>query len=270
MFGPRHAVSAVLDLEFDDGTHRQVVTDRTWKTTTGPMAGRRSTAGRRLGFASRACRVEHGRLRARRVDAGGRAARPAGARFSAYPGEPVRVMRVAARAGGDRAAAGRPRHRLRPEPRRLGALPCQRPAWPEAGAPPRRDAQRGRHGLHREPPQRPCHRRLLPEGRRRRRWSRCSRSTDSATPRSRGSRRRPPRRPGRRVVVHSDLRETGTFASSHELVNQIFANTLWGQRGNYVDVPTDCPQRDERMGWMGDAQVFARTAALQHGRRRRS
>ena len=63
------------------------------------------------------------------------------------------------------------------------------------------------------------------------------------------------------VVVYSDLRETGAFASSHDLVNQIFANTLWGQRGNYVEVPTDCPQRDERMGWMGDAQVFARTAS---------
>jgi alpha-L-rhamnosidase len=63
------------------------------------------------------------------------------------------------------------------------------------------------------------------------------------------------------VVVHNDLPETGAFASSDDLVNRIFANTLWGQRGNYLEVPTDCPQRDERLGWMGDAQVFARTAA---------
>jgi alpha-L-rhamnosidase len=63
------------------------------------------------------------------------------------------------------------------------------------------------------------------------------------------------------VAVYSDMTPTGKFSSSHALVNQLQHNIQWGQKGNFVDVPTDCPQRDERLGWTGDAQVFARTAA---------
>jgi len=61
-------------------------------------------------------------------------------------------------------------------------------------------------------------------------------------------------------VAGSDLTPTGTFTCSSPLVNQIQRNIVWGQRGNFLSVPTDCPQRDERLGWMGDAQIFARTA----------
>ncbi len=61
-------------------------------------------------------------------------------------------------------------------------------------------------------------------------------------------------------VVTSDTPETGTFHCSDAMVNQLQSNIEWGQRGNFVSVPTDCPQRDERLGWMGDAQVFVRTA----------
>ena len=64
------------------------------------------------------------------------------------------------------------------------------------------------------------------------------------------------------VVVHSDMIQTGAFECSSPLVNQLQHNILWGQKGNFLDVPTDCPQRDERMGWTGDAQVFARTSAF--------
>jgi alpha-L-rhamnosidase len=64
------------------------------------------------------------------------------------------------------------------------------------------------------------------------------------------------------VVVHSDITPAGTFESSDALINQLQHNIQWGQKGNFVDVPTDCPQRDERLGWMGDAQVFARTACF--------
>ena len=64
------------------------------------------------------------------------------------------------------------------------------------------------------------------------------------------------------VVIHSNMEQTGTFETSNELVNRLQQNIEWGQRGNFVDVPTDCPQRDERLGWTGDAQVFARTAAF--------
>ena len=66
------------------------------------------------------------------------------------------------------------------------------------------------------------------------------------------------------VVVHSAMARTGTFESSSALLNQLQHNIIWGQKGNFLDVPTDCPQRDERLGWTGDAQVFARTAAFNH------
>jgi alpha-L-rhamnosidase len=64
------------------------------------------------------------------------------------------------------------------------------------------------------------------------------------------------------IVVHSDLAPTGSFACSDELVNRLQQNIVWGQRGNYLEVPTDCPQRDERLGWTGDAQVFIRTGCF--------
>lgn len=64
------------------------------------------------------------------------------------------------------------------------------------------------------------------------------------------------------VVLHSDLHESGTFRCSHPLLNQLAKNIRWGLKGNFLDVPTDCPQRDERLGWTGDAQVFIRTAAF--------
>lgn len=62
------------------------------------------------------------------------------------------------------------------------------------------------------------------------------------------------------IVIHSDMEQTGDFSCSNELVNQLQHNILWGLKGNFVDVPTDCPQRDERLGWTGDAQAFSRTA----------
>jgi len=64
------------------------------------------------------------------------------------------------------------------------------------------------------------------------------------------------------VVLHSDMPATGEFTCSHPLLTQLQQNIVWGQKGNFLDVPTDCPQRDERLGWTGDAQVFARTAAF--------
>ena len=64
------------------------------------------------------------------------------------------------------------------------------------------------------------------------------------------------------VVLHSDLGPSGVFECSDERLNRLQANITWGQRGNFLDVPTDCPQRNERLGWTGDAQVFVRTAAF--------
>jgi len=63
------------------------------------------------------------------------------------------------------------------------------------------------------------------------------------------------------VVVHSDMKRTGYFSCSNDKINQLFHNIIYGQKGNFLDVPTDCPQRDERLGWTGDAQVFCRTAS---------
>ena len=62
------------------------------------------------------------------------------------------------------------------------------------------------------------------------------------------------------IVIGSDTPRTGEFACSDPRINQLQSNIQWGQRGNYVSVPTDCPQRDERLGWMGDAEVFVNTA----------
>jgi alpha-L-rhamnosidase len=64
------------------------------------------------------------------------------------------------------------------------------------------------------------------------------------------------------VVVHSDLRRTGYFECSDPMLNQLHSNVTWGMRGNFLDVPTDCPQRDERLGWTGDLAVFAPAAAF--------
>lgn len=64
------------------------------------------------------------------------------------------------------------------------------------------------------------------------------------------------------MVIHSDMEPTGSFECSNKLINQLQHNIRWGQKGNFLDVPTDCPQRDERLGWTGDAQVFCRTAAF--------
>jgi alpha-L-rhamnosidase len=61
-------------------------------------------------------------------------------------------------------------------------------------------------------------------------------------------------------VVHSDIAAAGSFASSQPWLDQLWRNIDWGQRGNFISVPTDCPQRDERLGWLADAQIFARTA----------
>ena len=66
----------------------------------------------------------------------------------------------------------------------------------------------------------------------------------------------------RAIVMHSDMKRTGYFTSGHEKLNQLYSNVIWGQRDNFLDIPTDCPQRDERLGWTGDAQVFARTASI--------
>ena len=64
------------------------------------------------------------------------------------------------------------------------------------------------------------------------------------------------------TAIYSDMKKTGSFTTSNDLINKLQHNIEWGQKGNFLDVPTDCPQRDERLGWTGDAQVFFNTAAF--------
>ncbi len=64
------------------------------------------------------------------------------------------------------------------------------------------------------------------------------------------------------IEVHSDIKRTGNFVCGYDKLNMLYSNIVWGQKDNFLDIPTDCPQRDERLGWTGDAQVFARTAAI--------
>ena len=64
------------------------------------------------------------------------------------------------------------------------------------------------------------------------------------------------------VVMHSDMRRTGRLSCSDPLLDRFFENAIWSQKSNFLDIPTDCPQRDERAGWTGDAQMFAKTACL--------
>lgn len=66
------------------------------------------------------------------------------------------------------------------------------------------------------------------------------------------------------IVVCSDIKKTGTLKTKNKLVDRLFRNIEWGQRGNFLDIPTDCPQRDERLGWTADAQVFIKTATYQY------
>ena len=249
----------MLDVEFEDGTHQQVVTDRTWKTSKGPLVSadqlqgatwdsRREVPGwDAVDFALDAWKP---------VDV---LVRPP-AKFSAYPGEPVREMRVVpARAvteplpgvrvidfgqnlvGWVRfSVSGRAGQKL--VIRHGEMLNADGTVYTEnlrsaratdvfhlKGGPETLEPMFTFHGF---------------------RYAEVTGLDAAPVPDAWSA-----------VVIHNDLRETGSFSSSHELVNQVFANTMWGQRGNYVDVPTDCPQRDERMGWMGDAQVFARTAS---------
>ena len=66
------------------------------------------------------------------------------------------------------------------------------------------------------------------------------------------------------IAIFSNIKRTGNFTCGNSKINQLYSNVIWGQRSNFVDIPTDCPQRDERFGWTGDAQVFCRTAAINY------
>lgn len=66
------------------------------------------------------------------------------------------------------------------------------------------------------------------------------------------------------IAVNSQMKRTGYLRCSDDDLNRLFSNINWSQKGNFLDIPTDCPQRDERLGWTGDAQVFVKTASYQY------
>ncbi|MBE7053301.1 MAG: alfa-L-rhamnosidase [Ruminococcaceae bacterium] len=66
------------------------------------------------------------------------------------------------------------------------------------------------------------------------------------------------------IAVYSDMERTGHFSCSNEKINKLYENIIWGQRSNFLDIPTDCPQRDERLGWTGDAQIYIKTASYNY------
>ena len=66
-------------------------------------------------------------------------------------------------------------------------------------------------------------------------------------------------------AIYSEMEQTGFIHTGNEKINRLFSNSLWGLKSNFLDMPTDCPQRDERLGWTGDAQVFCTTCRLPYG-----
>jgi len=66
----------------------------------------------------------------------------------------------------------------------------------------------------------------------------------------------------RSAVIYSDMQSTGNITTNNDKVNRLFSNIIWGQKSNFFDIPTDCPQRDERLGWTGDAEIFSNTASF--------
>ena len=190
------------------------------------------------------------------------------ARLVAPDGPPVRVTETLPAVEVLAIAVRRDARRLRPEPRRLGAADAS--ATARAGdevvvrhAEVLEDGELGVRPLRTAKATDTLRARRR---RARRSSSRASRSTASATPRSPACRTCAPRT-SRPSSCGSDLRRTGWFESSDELLNRFHENVVWGMRGNFLDVPTDCPQRDERLGWTGDIQVFAprRDVPVRHG-----
>ena len=250
-YGEDPALLCELHVEHEDGSVEVIASDARWQATTGPLeysdllVGERYDARRELGEWTP---VDHHTSRRR-------SARPRALAAHARDRGPA--------AGRDqRARAGRARLRPRPEhgrPRPPGGGGRARHGGPAAL---RRDGRAGRLALCGQPPRRPAGGRVRPAGRRRRGLRAALHLP--RLPLRRGE--RPHQRAGLETitgrVVHSDTPRSGWFECSDELVNQLWRNIDWGQRGNFISVPTDCPQRDERLGWLGDAQVFLPTATL--------
>ena len=257
LYGDRLALLAQLEVDDADGQvararHRRVV-DRARERDPRRRPLRRPAD-------RSACRT----ARRRGLGAGGGRSTPTSAGWSRRTGPPVRVHGGPAGRRGHRLAVGRDARRLRPEPRRLGAAARARRRAGHGGHRPARRGARARRARH------PAA--AHGEGDR---HATCSPAAATDVLRAALHLPRLPLRRGRRLAgrarrpttsrpssSHTDLRRTGWFDCSDELLNRLHENVVWGMRGNFLDVPTDCPQRDERLGWTGDIQVFAPTATF--------
>ena len=261
VYGDRLGLLAQLEITYDDGSHRGDRHRRRMAHGRRADPRRRPLQRRDLRRAARASTAGRARLRRRRLGRRRGRSRPTVGALVAPAGPPVRrIEELPVQRGADD-AVGPHDPRLRAEPRRAGPL-----------------HGRGRAGTtvtlrHAE---------VLEHGELGTRPLRNAEATDRYTSRGGDPETWEPTFtfhgfryvevdgwPGAvdpadfiAVVIHSDLERTGTFACSNELLNRLHENVVWGMRGNFVDVPTDCPQRDERLGWTGDLQVFAPTAAF--------
>ena len=262
LYGPRPQLLAQLDVEYEDGTTESLATDGSWRCSTGPilfsdlLMGESYDARREMPGWTEPGFDDSGWYGVEAEEIGEHQPRgPAGRGHQGHR-----------RAGSEgRHRAGERPLRLRPgqEHGRVGASQGRGRGRDEGHPAPRRDPEPRRHDLHRKPAARPA-------------------QTDTYILKGGGEEVYEPRftfhgfryvevtgypgepRPGAITgrVVHSATPPSGSFECSSPLVNELQENIVWGQRGNFLSVPTDCPQRDERLGWMGDAQVFVRTASF--------
>ncbi len=262
-FGPPPVRLLVqLEIEYTDGSHDSVLSDESWKAKPSPI--------RRLG------NLQRRKLRC-----------PAG---TGRVG-PGLVLRLALGSGHDRAAAagsagraGFPAHPGQRNPQAQERLPIRRPECTSSISARTWSAGRGCTFPAKPEPrcacaseksssrmasfiQKICERLKPPTptscaGREANRLNLTSPSTDSVTSNSPATRGRPRRTAIEGIVFYTAAPFTIQFSTGSPIVNQLWSNILWGQRGNFLSVPTDCPQRDERLGWMGDAEVFWRTASF--------
>ena len=261
IYGDRLGLLAQIEVTYKDGHRETIGTDSGWKASTGPIL---------------MSEIYHGETYDARLEKPGWATAGfddsgwSGVKVAETPqgrshrsGRSPRQANPGAPAGQDlHDAGGRNRRRHGAEHGRLGEARGGRSRGDDGHAPARRGPRQGRQLLHREPAQGAGDAAIHAEGRR----ARNVRATFHVL---RVPLRRRQRLPGELtpesltgVVVHSAMAPAGEFETSKPLVNQLQHNIVWGQKGNFLDVPTDCPQRDERLGWTGDAQVFSPTAAF--------
>ncbi len=260
-YGKNPRFAAQLHIEYADGSTETIVTDKAWKAATGPILEGDFLMGETYD--------------ARREIAGwstpdfdddpwppGRCRRRCPIKIEPYPGVLVRrfqeIKPVKITKPQDGCLRVRHGHQLR----RLCPLDdSQSPAGPEDRPALRRAAQSRRHDLHDQPARRRVTDTYICKGKRQRKvWQPRFTFHGFQYVEVTGYPGRPPLDAITGVELTSDTPVAGSFECSDDMANTLYRNICQTQRANFIDIPTDCPQRDERLGWMGDAQIYVRTA----------